>query len=165
MKIANPLFFSAATQEGILATRKPALRAMNCTVIPFRDRHYDQAMALWRRTPGIGLSAADEPERASFLRRNPGLSFVAVDDGEVTGTILCGHDGRRGLIHHLVVDVRFRRRGLGRTLLSGALDGLRAVGIDKAHLLVFRNNEDGLAFWRRQSAERAELALFSIATD
>jgi ribosomal protein S18 acetylase RimI-like enzyme len=138
---------------------------MNLTLAPFENAHYAQAMALWRRTPGVGLSAADEPGPiASFLARNPGLSFVAESAGEVVGTLLCGHDGRRGLIHHLVVDVRFRRRGHGRRLLAAALDSLRAEGIDKAHLLVFRSNEEGLAFWRRQSVERIELALFSVST-
>jgi ribosomal protein S18 acetylase RimI-like enzyme len=139
---------------------------MNGFVHEFQIEHYDQAIALWKRTPGVGLSAADERKCiAGFLRRNPGLSFVVRIDGDVAGTILCGHDGRRGLIHHLVVDPQFRRAGYGRTLLTAAMNGLRAEGIDKAHLLVFRSNQDGMAFWRRVSVERVELALFSVATD
>lgn len=139
---------------------------MTGSVQEFHIEHYDQAIELWKRTPGVGLSAADQRDCiAGFLRRNPGLSFVLEIGGDVAGTILCGHDGRRGLIHHLVVDPRFRRAGHGRALLSAAMDGLRAEGVGKAHLLVFRSNEDGLAFWRRCSVERGELALFSIATD
>ncbi|WP_242478653.1 GNAT family N-acetyltransferase [Rubrivivax gelatinosus] len=116
--------------------------------------------------PGIGLSEADEPAAlAAFLRRNPGLSFVAQDGGELVGTILCGHDGRRGLIHHLAVAPGRRRRGLGRALLDAALAALQAQGIGKCHLMVFADNAEGLAFWRRQQAiERVELALLSIAT-
>ncbi|MDG0833528.1 GNAT family N-acetyltransferase [Roseateles saccharophilus] len=137
---------------------------MSGTVHEFKIEHYDQAIALWKRTPGIGLSSADAHECiAGSLGRNPGLSFVVRIDGIVAGTILCGHDGRRGLIHHLVVDPQFRRAGHGRMLLTAALEGLRAEGIDKAHLLVFRSNLDGLAFWRRVSVERVELALFSIS--
>jgi ribosomal protein S18 acetylase RimI-like enzyme len=135
-------------------------------VLPFEIAHHDRATSLWQRTPGVGLSAADERTQiARFLERNPGLSFVVELKGELVGTILCGHDGRRGLIHHLVVDAPLRRRGFGGRLLGAALDGLRQQGIDKAHLLVFRSNEDGLAFWRRHSVERSELALFSVATD
>ena len=138
---------------------------MTGAILEFQIGHYDEAIALWRRTPGVGLSAADERERiAGFLNRNPRLSFIVKIDDEVAGTILCGHDGRRGLIHHLVVDARFRRSGHGGRLLTAALAGLRAEGIDKANLLVFRSNEDGLAFWRRLSVERAEIALFSVAT-
>ncbi len=81
------------------------------------------------------------------------------------GTILCGHDGRRGLIHHLVVAPDCRRRGLGRTLLRRGLGALHDAGIDKCHLLVFGSNDAGLAFWRSVGAsERRELALFSLPT-
>ena len=134
---------------------------------PFRADDHAAALALWERTPGMGLSEADAPEAiAAFLARNPGLSWVAVqDDGTLVGTVLCGHDGRRGLIHHLVVDGPCRRQGLARQLLRHSLDGLRAAGIDKCHLLVFASNADGLAFWRRVGAqERVELSLFSLPT-
>lgn len=135
------------------------------TLHPFEPDHHTAALALWRRTPGVGLSAADAPApMARFLARNPGLSFVACDGAALVGTILCGHDGRRGLIHHLVVDATHRRRGLARALLAASLAGLREAGIDKAHLLVFRDNADGLAFWRAVAVERVELALFSVAS-
>ena len=124
-------------------------------------------MDLWKSTPGVGLSSADEKEPIEgFLARNPGLSFVAEHEGMIVGTILCGHDGRRGLIHHLVTSASFRRRGLGRLLLRAGLQALRADGIEKCHLLVFQSNESGLAFWRSVSAtERKEMALFSISTN
>ncbi len=140
---------------------------MPAAIRPFEPTDYPAARALWEATPGVGLSAADERgpiER--YLRRNPGLSFVAQEGGELVGTILCGHDGRRGLIHHLVTAPAARRRGLGRGLLLAGLRGLRAQGIDKCHLMVFGDNEEGKAFWRAvHAAERTELALFSISTD
>jgi len=133
---------------------------------PFVPSIYEQAIALWRSTPGVGLSEADGRAAIErFLARNPGLSFVAVDGERVVATILCGHDGRRGLIHHLVVAPAARRRGLATRLLRAALGALRAQGIDKCHLLVFRDNAEGLAFWRAAKAtERTELAVFSVST-
>lgn len=132
----------------------------------FHPSDHVAAMALWRSTPGVGLSDADErAPMERFLARNPGLSFVAVDGPGLLGTILCGHDGRRGLIHHLVVSPAARRQGLGRRLLAAGLQALRAQGIAKCHLLVFRDNREGLAFWRGVSAvERVELALYSVST-
>lgn len=132
----------------------------------FEPAHIAPARALWLQSDGVGLSAADEPAALlSFLERNPGLSFVAERSGQIVGTILCGHDGRRGLIHHLVVAVTERRNGLGRELLQLGLDGLQRAGIQKAHLLVFKSNDSGLAFWRAVGAEeRSTIALFSIAT-
>ena len=131
----------------------------------FEATDYVAARALWERTEGVGLSSADEHGAiCAFLARNPRMSFVA-EDGEIVGTILCGHDGRRGLIHHLVTAATHRRRGIGTTLLHRGLEALRREGIEKCHLLVFRSNEAGLAFWRKIGAEEREsLALFSIST-
>ena len=139
---------------------------MQVTIRPFEIADYPAARTLWDRTPGVGLSAADEAAPvAAYLRRNPGLSLVAMAGTELAGTVLCGHDGRRGLIHHLVTAEAHRRKGIGRRLLDGALAGLSAAGIDKCHLMVFRENAAGMAFWRGVgAAERVELALFSMAT-
>ena len=53
---------------------------------------------------GIELDVSDSPAALKdFLARNPGLSTVAVLDGRLAGAALCGHDGRRGLLHHLAV--------------------------------------------------------------
>lgn len=133
---------------------------------PFTPAHVAEALALWRASPGVGLSEADEPAAlASYLARNPGLSRVALHGDRIVGTLLCGHDGRRGLIHHLVVAASHQRQGIATRLLREALAGLRAEGIAKCHLLVFRANEAGLAFWRAAGAqERVELVLFSVST-
>lgn len=133
----------------------------------FEPADYSAARALWEATPGVGLSAADAPASiAAFLARNPGGSFVATAGGELVGTILCGHDGRRGLIHHLVTAGSHRRQGIGVALLQRGLAALQAQGIDKCHLLVFRDNADGMAFWRSVGAsERTELSLFSMSID
>ena len=134
-------------------------------VAPFETAHYAAARALWDATPGVGLSEADGPEGiAAFLARNPGLSLLAPGSGVVVATMLCGHDGRRGLIHHLVVAESHRRRGIARRLLEQGLAGLRREGIARAHLLVYATNEAGLAFWRAVGIERTEIALFSVDT-
>jgi predicted N-acetyltransferase YhbS len=84
---------------------------------------------LWERSEGVGLSAADERAPIdAFLKRNPKLSFVAAAGDELIGTVLCGHDGRRGLIHHLVVAPEHRRRGVGAALLKSGLVALRGAG-------------------------------------
>jgi len=131
----------------------------------FETADYPAARLLWQETPGVGLSEADELEPIQqYLSRNPGSSFVAYEGEALVGTILCGHDGRRGLIHHLVTAKEFRRRGLGKQLLRAGLQALGAQGIKKCHLLVFQSNAEGLAFWHAVAAtERKELALFSLS--
>lgn len=117
---------------------------------PFDMTYYDEAVALWKRTPGMGLSAADEREpMASFLVRNPGLSFTAWSGSALVGTILCGTDGRRGFLYHLAVDSAYRRRGVGSRLVGRSLAALKAAGIDKCHLFVITENASGAAFWNQ----------------
>jgi ribosomal protein S18 acetylase RimI-like enzyme len=132
----------------------------------FEPADYPAASALWQSTAGVGLSAADdEGPILRFLQRNPRMSFVAIDSGRLVGTILCGHDGRRGLIHHLVSAPAHRRRGVARRLLDAAMQALRGAGIDKCHAMVFRSNADGQAFWQAVIAtKREELVLFSVFT-
>ncbi len=82
---------------------------------PMTVADYEAVSALWRVTPGLGLGASDAREPIGrYLERNPGSSFVARIAGEVVGAVLCGHDGRRGYLHHLAVAVRCRGRGVGR---------------------------------------------------
>jgi ribosomal protein S18 acetylase RimI-like enzyme len=137
------------------------------TLAGFEPRHTAVALTLWERTAGVGLSGADEPQAlAAFLSRNPGLSFVAEEAGQLVGTILCGHDGRRGFIYHLVVAEGHRRRGIGRCLLRRGLLALDEAGIQKCHVMVFKSNGPGLAFWRAVGGEeRVTLSLFSLSPE
>ncbi len=117
-------------------------------ISPMTMTDHPEAMDLWRRTPGIGLSAADGPEAMrAYLLRNPGLSQCARNGEALVGTVLAGHDGRRGYLHHLCVDEGFRGRGVGRQLVSSALDALAAEGMDKVHAFLFADNGEGRKFW------------------
>jgi len=137
------------------------------SVEAFEQHHIGQARALWQKSEGVGLSAADEPHAlAAYLLRNPGLSLVALLGEQVVGTVLCGHDGRRGFLHHLVVAAGQQRQGIGRRLLARSLAALQQAGIQKCHLLVFKSNAPGRAFWQAVGAEeRSALALLSLSTE
>ena len=136
---------------------------MTARIEPFSAAHGRAALAFWKTCRGVGLGAGDTPsELAAFLRRNPGMSFVAMGDGRIVGTILGGHDGRRGTLYHLAVDPALRRRGLGRRLVDRSLRALRAAGIKRCYLFVLRDNDGGLAFWRRLGwRERTDLVTMS----
>jgi N-acetylglutamate synthase len=111
---------------------------------------YDAVVALWRSTPGVGLSEADErPNIAAFLAHNPGLSFVAEAAGALVGAVLGSFDGRRGYLHHLAVDPRTRRAGIGRSLVARSLDALAGRGVRRCHIFVMAANVDGQRFWER----------------
>src|SRR4051812_18186156 len=102
---------------------------------------YDAVCALWRASPGVVLRDADAREPLiAYIARNPGLSFVAVDDAYLVGAVLCGTDGRRGYLQHLAVAPTHQRRGVGRRLAERSVAALAARGIDKCHLMVLADN-------------------------
>ncbi|NPV86509.1 MAG: GNAT family N-acetyltransferase [Anaerolineae bacterium] len=124
---------------------------------------YEEALALWQSTPGIGLSAADSRDAITrFLERNGELCFVARRGAQLVGTVLCGHDARRGYIYHLAVRQGERRAGVGRALVQKALEALGRQDIQKCHIFVYADNQEGLLFWRSTGwLERPELIIMS----
>jgi ribosomal protein S18 acetylase RimI-like enzyme len=139
---------------------------MSIVIREMAIQDYDEVLALWRTSEGVGLSDADSEEGvARFLARNPGLSFVARDGEHLVGAVLCGHDGRRGYIHHLAVSESHRRQGLGRALVARCLSALRRDGIGKCHIFVFADNQDTLTFWKSIGwTQRVELVMMSQYT-
>jgi len=110
---------------------------------------YETVFELWGQTEGVGLNESDEHDAiASFLNRNPGLSRVALDGDQIVGALLCGHDGRRGYLHHLAVAQTHRKRGLGRALVNACLADLAHLGISKCNLFLFADNSEGETFWK-----------------
>jgi ribosomal protein S18 acetylase RimI-like enzyme len=132
----------------------------------FLIRHIPDALALWRSTAYIGLSSADEPNAlVKFLRCNPGFSFVALESETLVGAVLCGHDGRRGYIHHLAVASSHRKRGIGSQLLSLSLERLFQEEIFKCHSFVFQKNPYTELFWGYEGwVLREDLQVFSKLT-
>ena len=93
-----------------------------------------------------------------YLKRNPTTSSVAEDNGKIIGTILAGHDGRRGIFHHVVVAPEYRKQGIGKMLVNSAAEALRKEDIHKVLLVVFTHNENGNQFWEHMGfTERTDL--------
>ncbi len=110
---------------------------------------YDDVLALWKKSDAIVLSKVDSHECIKkFLERNTGLSYVAMDGETVVGAVLCSHDGRMGYLSHLVVDDEYRRQGIGRQLVGRCMYALTGMGIHKCILLIMKETEEALNFWR-----------------
>lgn len=112
---------------------------------------YDQVAALWAGISGFGIRSIDDSREGieRFLLRNPSTSVVAVMEGRIVGSILCGHDGRQGCFYHVCVDAVYRQLGIGRQLVAKAIEALKAEHINKVYLIAFKKNEVGNAFWKR----------------
>ena len=115
---------------------------------------YDAIFALWNSTEQSrrALNPVDDSREGieRYLKRNPGTCFAAAEGDRIIGVILTGHDGRRGIIHHLCVHPDFRRAGIASRLVSAAEEALQKEGIQKVFGLVFVDNKTANGFWEKQ---------------
>jgi len=131
---------------------------------PMTIDDYDATIALWSESEGVRLRDADSRAGIEkYLRRNPGLSFVAEEEGQLVGTIMAGHDGKRGYVQHLSVADSHRRKGIATKLVSLCLEALKHEGILKSHLMILPENEAAKQFWANQGwACRSDIQLYSF---
>ena len=125
-----------------------------------RKSDWQSILSLWQNTPGMGLNSIDDSEEGikRFLKRNPHTCFLAEKENETIGTIIAGHDGRRGYIYHTAVNPAERNKGVATRLVSACVEALKNEGIAKAALVVFKDNELGNGFWERMGfTERDDL--------
>lgn len=146
---------------------KWVFKIMSYVIKPMTIKDFDEVTALWRATEGVGLSESDSHENTViYLKHNRGLSQVArLENGKLVGAMLCGHDGRRGYLHHLAVAKDFRGQGIGTQIVLRCLEKLNRLGIVKCNIFVYANNAGGKAFWKHLGWEiRNELRMMQVFT-
>ncbi|MBQ1607268.1 MAG: GNAT family N-acetyltransferase, partial [Lachnospiraceae bacterium] len=96
---------------------------------------YEAVHELWMTIHGFGIRSVDDSKEGveRFLQRNPGISVVAESDGAIVGSILCGHDGRRGCFYHVCVREDMRRQGIGKAMATAAMRQLQEENISKVN--------------------------------
>ena len=123
----------------------------NMTIRLMSINDYDAIYKFWSATPGVGINPTEDSREGiiKYLNRNPESCFVAEENNEIIGTILSGHDGRRGFIYHLAVKSPFRKQGIASELTEKVLDFLKKEGLTKVALLVMYDNDLGNDFWEK----------------
>ena len=113
---------------------------------------------IWTQWRGIG----DERRYLRAVRKHPDAAvFVAEVDGELAGRLSLARD-QNPASHHvadlgLMVDSRFRRRGVGRALLEAAVAWAAEHGVGKLELHVFPWNDAAIALYEAFGFEREGL--------
>lgn len=126
---------------------------------------YEELYQLWLKIDGLGLRSLDDSREgiAKFLIRNPTTCFAAFDNEKMVGSILCGHDGRRGFIYHTCVLPDYRLNGIAAKLVELATKALREEGINKVSLVAYSRNEIGNSFWKKSGWElRTDLNYYNL---
>jgi ribosomal protein S18 acetylase RimI-like enzyme len=116
----------------------------------FHESDEPEVIGLWKQVFGYPEPRNDP---AAVVRqkmaRQPELFFVAVDEGQVVGTVMGGYDGHRGWIYSLAVDPGHRRQKLGTALIRHVEKALAEHGAPKINLQVFPTNAGAIEFYRK----------------
>lgn len=135
--------------------------AFNVTEMSIKD--FEDVQSLWKSSEAIVLRKVDSRESIQrLLNQNPGLSFVARENGACVGAVLCTQDGRMGYLTHLVVRADRRRLGIGRQLVGRCMFALTGQGIHECMLLLMQETEEALRFWDKvDPAGRVKLVMMA----
>ena len=125
---------------------------LNYSIRSMEESDYEQVHKLWMTIHGFGIRSIDDSREGvlRFLNRNPGISAVAEANGQIVGSILCGHDGRRGCFYHVCVREDYRRHGIGKAMAVFCMKALQKEKINKVSLVAFKSNQLGNAFWHEE---------------
>lgn len=129
-----------------LVLRRTVPYVPDARIVPYRPEYRAQYLALHtgdRYWTGERVLAAPEIFRV----------LLAIEDGEATGYIDLTHNSAENEPYDLFVRKESRRRGLGRALLSAAVQENRPNGMA---LLVDIDNESAIALYESQGFDRAE---------
>lgn len=123
---------------------------------------YEEVFRLWSRAgEGIHIRKSDEPEEIQKkLSRDPDLFLVAENGGEIIGTVIGGFDGRRGMMYHLAVEETYRKQGIGSMLVKELENRLRQKGCVRYYLLVTRDNEEAIHFYKKRGWQAMDELIF-----
>ena len=117
----------------------------------FKINDYDKIMILWKSTRlPCKPDGRDSRDRLnSGTAHGNSLFLVAESDGELVGSILGTHDGRKGWINRLAIAPEFRKRGIARRLVTAIEDWLYQLGIEVISCLVEDENRTSIQTFKK----------------
>ena len=137
-----------------MAARKRGLSDL--LVRNFRMDDYDPLMTIWDKAQlpykPRGRDRRDKIERE--IKKPNAVFLVAEIAGQLVGSILATHDGRKGWINRLAVSPAFRRRGIAKKLVAEAESRLTDQGIEIVACLIEDWNADSKLFFESIAYKR-----------
>lgn len=122
---------------------------MSFAVVTYAEPHFSGVDALWREAfphdAPRNHAAAAIPKK---LAAQPELFLVAVEAGQVIGSVMAGYDGYRGWLNRVAVLRSHQRHGVGAALVRETEIRLKALGCTKINLQIRGANEKVAGFYR-----------------
>jgi len=117
-------------------------------------RHYEEkdekaVIALWQEcnllrtwnNPGRDIQRKLKIDRELFLVGSIGDKIIA--------SVMGGYEGHRGWVNYLAVDPSYRKKGIGRKIMSEIEAKLVSIGCPKVNLQVRAENTEAMAFYEK----------------
>lgn len=129
------------------------MRAMadEITLRAMRPEDYDAVIALWEAA-GLPFKPNGRDSRAAIehqLKLPTAVYLVAELDGQIVGSVLGTHDGRKGWINRLAVHPDHRRKGIARRLVEAVERRCLDLGIKIFAALIEDGNETSMKAFER----------------
>lgn len=121
---------------------------------------YDEVVSLWKEC-NLEIRAGDGiKEIRTKILRDPEFFLVAVEDGEIIGSVMGAWDGRRGWIYHLGVLPSYQRTGVASRLVKEVERRMKKKGVVKVNALVYEWNSNSLKFFKKMGYEADRTTIF-----
>ena len=117
---------------------------------------FEAVLAFWAHATTVPSETDDVDGLGTLLTRAPESLILAVDGGEIVGTVIAGFDGWRAAMYRIAVRPDYRRHGLGRTLVGEAERVLCEQGARRFHMIVQPGEAPANAFWAGVGYERTD---------
>lgn len=118
------------------------------SIRPFQPTDEAQVVALWQ---ACGLVRPWNNPHQDIARKlsteQAELFIVALQDGQLVGSVMVGYDGHRGWVNYLAVNPAQHGLSIGRALMQEAERLLLERGCPKINLQVRASNTDVLDFY------------------
>ena len=128
----------------------------NLKIRKLRSEDYDQLTALWQKC-GLPFKPRGRDSREKIskeLTMETAIFLAAELDGQLVGSVLGTHDGRKGWINRLAVAPEFQHRGIAQRLLLEAENALYQLGIEIIACLIEDYNHISMAFFQKEGYTR-----------
>ncbi|MFL7812715.1 MAG: GNAT family acetyltransferase [Anaerolineales bacterium] len=123
---------------------------LNISIRPFREEDQQSVLDLWDKV-FPGAPPHNNPVRDLRTRSEiqPELFLVALQEGEIVGTVMAGCEGQQGWVYYLGVDPDHRRRGIGSRLMKRVEATLVGLGCKELHFQIWASKAEVQAFYER----------------
>lgn len=124
---------------------------MKLIIRPFSIEDYDKVITLWHEANlSTRPQGRDSRDRISTQIENGITIFLVADvEGEITGTVLGTHDGRKGWINRLAVCPNYRRQGIATKLVKELEEKFEEMGLEVTACLIEVDNKLSMEFFKK----------------